>query len=103
MNFSNFGEHSSPPFKLLNIVKLCDLVRFHTSVFMFKFYNSLLPPESLITFSLLSKAFILTIHGQQQISHITYLKRELIMDSIIVGLKAQKCGIQLEKTLKRPV
>ena len=34
MSFSNFGEYSSPLFKLLNIVKLCDLVRFHTSVFV---------------------------------------------------------------------
>ena len=44
MNLSNFREHSSPLFKLLNTVKLiCDLVRFQTSVFMFKFYNGLLP------------------------------------------------------------
>ena len=34
MNLSNFREHSSPLFKLLNIVKLCDLVGFQTSVFM---------------------------------------------------------------------
>ena len=44
MNFSNFREHSSPLFKLLNIVKVFDLVRFHTSVFMFIFYNGLLLP-----------------------------------------------------------
>ena len=44
MIFSNFGEHSSPPFKFLNIVKLCDLVRFHTLVFMLNFITVLLPP-----------------------------------------------------------
>ena len=35
--------HSTPLFKLLNIIKLCDLVQLHISIFMYKFHNNLLP------------------------------------------------------------
>ena len=41
---------------------------------------------------------VLTILGQKQISHITYLEQELIMASIMLGLMTQKYGIQLAKT-----
>ena len=44
-------------------------------------------------------AFILTIVGQQQISHITYREIKLIMAFIILGLMAQKYGIQLEEDI----
>ena len=44
-------------------------------------------------------AFILTIVGQQQISHITYREINLIMAFIILGLMAQKYGIQLEEDI----
>ena len=43
ITFSRFDEHSTPLFKLLNIIKLCDLVQLHSSIFMFKFHNNLLP------------------------------------------------------------
>ena len=43
MTFSKFDEHSSPPFKKLNIIKLIDLIKYHISIFMFKFHNQLLP------------------------------------------------------------
>ena len=40
MTFSKFDEHSSPLFKKLNIIKL---IKYHISIFMFKFHNQLLP------------------------------------------------------------
>ena len=43
ITFSRFDEHSTPLFKLLNIIKLCDLVQLHISTFMYKFHNNLLP------------------------------------------------------------
>ena len=43
MTFSKFDEHSSPLFKKLNIIKLSDLIKYHISIFMFKFHNQLLP------------------------------------------------------------
>ena len=43
ITFSKFDEHSSPLFKLLNIIKLHDLVTLHIAIFMFKFHNQLLP------------------------------------------------------------
>lgn len=43
LTFSKFDEHSSPLFKQTNILKLFDLVNFHISMFMFKFFNKLLP------------------------------------------------------------
>ena len=97
MNFSIFEEHSSPLFKLLNIVKLCDLVRFHTSVFMFKYYNGLLPPAFDHFFIHLKS--IHTCNTRPAANQPYYLlEQELIMASIILGLMAQKYGIQLEKT-----
>ena len=44
ITFSRFDEHSTPLFKLLNIIKLCDLVQLQIASFMFKFHNNLLPP-----------------------------------------------------------
>ena len=43
MNFSRFDAHSGLLFKLLNIIKLYHLVRFHTLVYMFKYYNGFPP------------------------------------------------------------
>ena len=43
ITFSNFDQHSTPLFRLLNIIKLYDLLTLHISVFMFKFHNRLLP------------------------------------------------------------
>ena len=41
---SSFQEHTSPIFKDLNFMKLCDLVSFQIALFIYKFYNQLLPP-----------------------------------------------------------
>jgi hypothetical protein len=41
---SSFQEHTSPIFKDLNFMTLCDLVSFQIALFMYKFYNQLLPP-----------------------------------------------------------
>ena len=43
ITFSRFDEYSTPILKLLNIIKLCDVVQLHISMFMFKFHNNLLP------------------------------------------------------------
>ena len=42
ITFSKFHEHSSPIFKLLDIVKLSDLV-FNIAVLTYKFHNQRLP------------------------------------------------------------
>ena len=43
MTFSTFDEHSTPLFRLLEIMKLSDLVTFHIALFMHKFHNNSLP------------------------------------------------------------
>ena len=43
MTFSTFDEHSTPLFRLLEIMKLYDLVTFHIALFMHKFHNNSLP------------------------------------------------------------
>ena len=43
ITFSGFDEHSTLLFKMLNIIKLCDLVQLHNSIFTFEFHNNLLP------------------------------------------------------------
>ena len=43
ITFSEYNEHSSPLFKLLNIIKIFDLVTFHIASFMYKFHHRLLP------------------------------------------------------------
>ena len=43
ITFPSCFEHSSPLFKSLKLIKLQDLVKICTAVFMFKFHNSLLP------------------------------------------------------------
>ena len=42
--FSSFKEHSAPFFRLLNILKLPDLVTFQNALFMFQFHNNLSHP-----------------------------------------------------------
>ena len=43
MTFSQFDAHSSPLFKSLYILKFPDLVTLHTSIFMHKSNNNMLP------------------------------------------------------------
>ena len=43
MTFSKPDEHSGPPFKQFEILKLKDLVYFYNALFMYKFHNNLLP------------------------------------------------------------
>ena len=43
ITFSKFDEHISPLFKQTEILKYFHLVSLHTSLFMFKFHNKLLP------------------------------------------------------------
>ena len=56
MTSSIFNEHTSPLFKkrILNIIKLHDLVSYHIPVFMYRFKNRLLPPVFDTFFSLVS-------------------------------------------------
>ena len=43
MTFSQLNAHFSPLFRDLSILKFPDLVAFHTAIFMYKFYNNILP------------------------------------------------------------
>ena len=43
ITFSFYTEHTNPLFKSLNLVKLYDLVKISTAIFMFKFHNHILP------------------------------------------------------------
>ena len=62
MTFSKFDEHSSPIFKSLKIIKLCDLVTLHIAIFMFKFHHQMLPPAFELFFLRQWKMFIIIIH-----------------------------------------
>ena len=42
--FHHFLTDTTPIFKSLKIVKFLDLIKFTTSVFMYKFYKNLFPP-----------------------------------------------------------
>ena len=41
--FSKFDDQSGPLFRQTSILKLFDLVTYQVSIFMYKFYNKLLP------------------------------------------------------------
>ena len=43
ITFSSYTEYTNPLFKSLNLVKLYDLVKISTAIFMFKFHNHILP------------------------------------------------------------
>ena len=43
MTFSKYDDHSSPVFKKFKIIKLFDLITFHVSCFMHKYYHNILP------------------------------------------------------------
>ena len=66
ITFSRFDEHSSPLFKYLDILKLKDLVTIHVAIFMFKFYNQLLPANHQELKKDLYKAKHLHSYGQNQ-------------------------------------
>ena len=99
ITFSRFDEHSTPLFKLLNIIKLCDLVPFHISIIMFKFHNNLILHFyfQLMPFLLKQEMFINIILEPQQIDHTTCLEQELIMDCSTFNFMVQKCGTLQQK------
>ena len=43
MTFSNFREHSSPLFKMLNILKFPDLISYRIALFMYNYYTDRYP------------------------------------------------------------
>ena len=43
MTFSKFDAPSSPLFKSIKLLKLADLSYLYTSIFMYKYYNNMLP------------------------------------------------------------
>ena len=43
ITFSHFQSHTSPIFKKLNLLKLPDIVKLHTILFMHQYYNDRLP------------------------------------------------------------
>ena len=50
LTFSNFREHSSPLFKMLNIEKFPDLISYRIALFMYDYYTDRLPGLSLLFF-----------------------------------------------------
>ena len=45
ITFSDYRAHTSPLFKMLNLLKLLDIVKLHTGIFMLCFCNGLLPVD----------------------------------------------------------
>ena len=43
MTYSNFREHSSPLYKMLNILKFPDLLLYRIALFMYDYYTDGLP------------------------------------------------------------
>jgi hypothetical protein len=70
MTFSKYDDHSSPLFKKLKIIKLFDLMTFHVSCFMHKYYHNILP-------SAFDGFFI--VQGWPLKNLIIFLRHELIM------------------------
>ena len=85
MTFSTFDEHSTPLFRLLEIMKLSDLVTFHIARFMHKFHNNSLPSN------------FDTFFEVQQINLITCLELEQTMEYLIFAFKDQRYGTLLGK------
>jgi hypothetical protein len=95
MTFSKFDDHTSPIFKSLKVIKLCDLVTLHIAVFMFKFHNQMLP-SAFSSFSLLPlKQSIIIMHDQLQTNLIIFPKQGQIMVNLTLGFKGLKSGTRL--------
>ena len=92
MTFSKFDEHSSLPFKKLNIIKLSDLIKYHILIFMFKFQNQLLPSVFNSYFTSVEISIVI-IHEQQQKIVIIFQKQGLIMGCLVSDIKDLKFGI----------
>ena len=45
ITFSDYQVHTSPLFKMLNLLQLLDIVKLHTGIFMLCFCNGLLPVD----------------------------------------------------------
>ena len=74
ITFSEYNEHSSPLFKLLNIIKIFDLVTFHIPSFMCKFHHRLLPSAFDNFFTPIDR-----IHNYNTRLTSNFLNQELIM------------------------
>ena len=57
ITFSHFQSHTSPIFKKLNLLKLPDIVKLHTILFMHQYYNDRLPKAFNDFFSLLKHKY----------------------------------------------
>ena len=66
-------------------------------------FRSTMDFEKALILSLISVISKQTTRSAANKSYIIYLEQELIMASTILGLMAQKYGIQLEKTSNSPV
>ena len=54
ITFSNFSAHTSPIFKLYNLLKFSDIVKFYTAIFMHQFSSGKLPTNFDDFFSLIN-------------------------------------------------
>ena len=99
ITFSRFDEHSTPLFRLLNIVKLSDLVIFYTAVFMFKFHNNSLPSSFDTFFS--SVADIHTYKTRSAANQSYYLPRARTNYGIFnIRFQGPKVWNSLDKNVK---
>ena len=94
MTFSKFDDHTSPIFKSLKVIKLCDLVTLHIAVFMFKFHNQMLPSAFSSFFTSVEKIHNI-IHDHLQINLIIFPKQGQIIVNLILGFKGLKTGTRL--------
>ena len=86
ITFSDYGEHTSPLFANLNILKFCDLVYFHNSIFMHDYHSGNLPSSFNSFFFFISKLTkdIVTTQDLPQKWVFLYQKLGLIMENLIL-------------------
>ena len=80
ITFPRFDKHSTWLFKLLKIIKLCDLVQLHIFQFLCSSFTTIYCPLILnFFFTTLGNVHNYNIRAAVNIHHITCLEQELIM------------------------
>ena len=97
--FAKFKAHTNPLFARLKILKLHDIIFFHTACFMYKFSKSNLP-KTFDSFSLVLTRDIAIILVYLQNPPLLYQIFEPIMGNLILRFLDQKFGIKLKNRSK---
>ncbi len=104
MTFSKSDEHSSPIFKTLNLLKIHDLVSLNIAVFMYKYYYQHLPLVFQNFFERISTihSYNMRLASKKSYYGIFYIRFLIfyITESLILGFKVPKYGIQMMRALK---